>query len=69
MSENELIHEGWEVWRVDPYWLGTQWSYEEKQAMGERKPLKINRIKPFIYDRDAILIDGRSGEGVHIRHD
>lgn len=55
MTEAQLIHQGWTLWNADPYLFGAQWSYEEKQAMGVRKPLKINRIRQlFTNDGDLI---------------
>ena len=39
MTEAELIHEGWFLWEAPAIYVGTQWSYEERQ-----RPRLVNRL-------------------------
>lgn len=46
-TEPEMIQEGWCFWPIDTFYLGEQWSFEDKQRMGTRRPLTINMLPQF----------------------
>lgn len=49
MTERDLIHEGWAFWSVDPFWLGAQWSCEDKLRLRLHglEPLATNFVAPI----------------------
>ena len=63
MTEAQLIHEGWTFWEAPAFYMGTQWSYEDKQAMRQSgvKPLPINTMRAFRLDPSEEIVGVTGG--------